>query len=112
MAHPSDLSAQALALLRQHLAALALLNGESSGTPTGDSREAYRELARAGLMGACHTFTGGPESLYRITEEAYNRREEFLAVQRWRFTPSATLFRIRRAFSEMSKRVSATRSTT
>src|SRR5271169_3075373 len=43
-----------------------------------DERDAYRELARAGLMGACHTFTGGRESLYRLTEEAYGRREELL----------------------------------
>lgn len=112
MTHSPGLSAQALALLRQHLTALALSNGGSSGTPTDDTREAYRELARAGLMGPCHTFAGGPESLYRITEEAYNRREEFLTVQRRRLTPSAMLLKIRRALSLMGKPVPPTRSTT
>ncbi len=78
MTSPLNLSDQALSLLQSHLAAIGLRNGGSSGEPTAETREAYRELSRAGLMGACHTFAGGHESLYRLTEEAYNRREELL----------------------------------
>ena len=87
--HLPNLSEQALRLLQSHLAAIGLRNGGTSGTPTDETRELYRELARAGLMGACHSFSRGPESVYRITEEAYQRREELLAIQRFRFTPSA-----------------------
>src|SRR5271165_2230667 len=116
MADQSGLSDQALALLQAHLAAIGLRNGGTSGEPTDRTREAYRELARAGLMGACHTFVGGRESLYRLTEEAYHRREELLKLEsashRWRFSPSAILRRIRRAFSPIGKVVSPTRSTT
>lgn len=32
------------------------------------NREAYRELARAGIMIAVHTFTGGREARYQFTE--------------------------------------------
>lgn len=114
---PLSLSDQALRLLQSHLAAIPLQDGSSSGEPTDETREAYRELGRAGLMGACHTFTGGPESLYRITEEAYQRRSELLllkatAYHRWRFSALAMLRRIRRAFSPTRSAVSATRSTT
>jgi hypothetical protein len=117
MADPLNLSDQALSLLRSHLAAVGLRNGGSSGEPTDETREAYRELSRAGLMGACHTFAGGHESLYRLTEEAYNRRAEFVnrpiaVAHRRRFSPSAILRRIRRAFSLIGRAVSATRSTT
>jgi hypothetical protein len=78
MADQAGLSDQALALLQAHLAAIGLRNGGTCGEPTDQTREAYRELARAGLMGACHTFVGEPESLYRVTEEAYHRRQELL----------------------------------
>lgn len=92
MADESGLSDQALALLQAHLAAIGLRNGGTSGEPTEQTREAYRELARAGLMGACHTFVGGRESLYRLTEEAFNRRAELIKLEptshRWRFSPS------------------------
>ncbi len=106
------LTDQALRLLQSHLAAIGLRSGGTSGIPTEETREAYRELARAGLMGACHSFSRGPESVYRITEEAYNRRAELLAVQRRRFTPSAVARRILRAFSLIGRGVSAARSTT
>ncbi len=56
-----------------------------------------------------HTFARGPESLYRITEEAYNRREELLAIQRPRFTRSAWARRIFRAWSLMGNSVSGAR---
>jgi len=78
MAGQSGRSDQAIALVHAHLAAVGLANGGTSVELTDETREAYRELARAGLMGACHTFVGGPESLYRLTEEACDRRQELL----------------------------------
>jgi hypothetical protein len=70
---------------------------------TSDNLEAYRELARAGVMYPCSSFTRGPESVFRFTENGWNRREE---LQRSRFAPSAMLRRIRRAFSPMGSSVS------
>lgn len=58
------LSAEALALLRRHV--------ERDNIRVEDSnREAHRELARAGLMEAVHTFAWGRESRYRFTEEGW-----------------------------------------
>jgi hypothetical protein len=56
------LSEPALALFRRHV--------ERKGSlPVDDStREPYRELARAGLMIVGHSFTGGRESFYALTE--------------------------------------------
>jgi hypothetical protein len=54
------LSEAAAALLGQNLAGQILV--------TKDNREAYRELARAGLMIPLHTFAHGRESAYRMTE--------------------------------------------
>jgi hypothetical protein len=56
------LSDAALALLRLH--------AERQGRiPVDDStREPYRELAREGLMVVGHSFTGGRESFYALTE--------------------------------------------
>ena len=56
------LSDAALALLRLHAE-------RQGGIPVDDStREPYRELARAGLMIVGHSFTGGRESFYALTE--------------------------------------------
>jgi hypothetical protein len=107
-----QLSDHALRLLQSHLAAIGQRNGGTSGMPTDETREAYRELARAGLMDVCSTFARGPESLYRISDEAYNRRKELSAIHRSRFTPSAVARKIFRAFSLICKGVSAARSTT
>ena len=62
MATTDTLSAEALVLLRRH--------AERKGDiPVDDStRETYRELARQGLMVVGHSFTGGRESVYRLTE--------------------------------------------
>jgi hypothetical protein len=59
------LSADALALLRLHL--------ERKGDiPVDDTtRESYRELARAGLMVAGHSFTRGREAFYKFTDTGY-----------------------------------------
>ena len=55
------LSESARALLRR------CVNGERVEI-TDDTRPAYRELVVAGLMIPLHTFTGGDESAYRLTE--------------------------------------------
>jgi hypothetical protein len=57
------LSETALSLLSLHL------SGERVEV-TDETRDAYRELAKAGLMIPLHTFTGGNESAYRLTEAA------------------------------------------
>ena len=60
------LSETALTLLRLHI--------ERKGDVAVDdsTRDAYRELAAAGLMIAGHSFTGGRESLYRLTREGFD----------------------------------------
>jgi hypothetical protein len=64
------LSADALALIKLHLA-------RRGDIPVGDipvddsTREPYRELARAGLMIASHTFVGGREARYRFTDAGW-----------------------------------------
>ena len=69
------LSKQALALFREHL--------EQRGTvDVVANREAYRELARAGLMVAGNSFAGGDESVYHVTREGFERRAELLADAR------------------------------
>jgi hypothetical protein len=65
--------------------------------------EAYRELARAGVMYPCSGFMVGPEAIFRFTEFGWNHRNE---LQRPRFTPSVILRRIFRAFSPMGNSVS------
>ena len=94
MVNPLGLSDQALSLLQSHLAAIGLRNGGASGTPTDETREAYRELASAGLMGACSTFARGPESVYKLTEEAYSGETNC-----WRFNALASSPRRRPAES-------------
>ena len=56
------LTEAALSLLRRH--------AELCGKVTVDdsNREAYRELAREGLMVVGHSFRGGRESFYALTE--------------------------------------------
>jgi len=67
------LSDDAVALLRRRL------EGEPADV-TDDTREAYRELARAGIMIPLHSFTRGDEALYRFTEEGWERRFEFTST--------------------------------
>jgi hypothetical protein len=55
------LSKEALALLRVCYAGAHILVDDGN-------REAYRELAAAGLMTPLHTFAHGRESAYRMTE--------------------------------------------
>jgi hypothetical protein len=57
-----ELSAEALALLRLHAQ-------RQGGIPVDDStREVYRELAREGPTMVGHSFTGGREAFYALTE--------------------------------------------
>jgi hypothetical protein len=64
--HDGPLSAEALAVLRRHLAGDREVNDAN--------RAAYRELAAAGFMAAGHSFVGGDESVYGFTEEGWARR--------------------------------------
>lgn len=65
MPQTTALSDAAQALLRRH--------AEHGELPVNDSnRELHRELARAGLMVAVHTFTGGREQFYRFTREGWD----------------------------------------
>jgi hypothetical protein len=70
--HDGPLSAEAVAVFRQHLAGDREVNDAN--------RVAYRELAAAGLMDACHSFAGGDESVYRLTQEGWERRFELAAA--------------------------------
>ena len=67
------LSEPALALFRLHV--------EQQGhLPVNNStRDAYRELVRAGLMIPGNTSRDGPESIYRLTKEGFERKAELLA---------------------------------
>jgi hypothetical protein len=80
---PITLSETALSLLRLHLAGKALiLKGPNAEALPGCSMEetlaAYRELAAVGLMYPVSGFAHGPESLYRLSDEGWERRHEFL----------------------------------
>lgn len=69
--HDGPLSRAASARFRRHLA------GDRDVTDA--NRAAYRELAAAGLMEAMHSFSGGDESVYRLTKEGNERKSEILA---------------------------------
>jgi hypothetical protein len=70
------LSPAALALFRLHVEHGGHLEVDDS------TREPYRELARAGLMQAGHTYTKGDESIYRLTKEGFERKVELLEQAR------------------------------
>jgi hypothetical protein len=69
------LSDAALALFRLHLEHRRTLDLDRN-------REAYRELARAGLMVAGNSFAGGQDSVYHVTKEGFERKAELLACAR------------------------------
>ncbi len=113
MADRHDLSEDARELLRRHFAGRPLSMRRSRpeslpGRGVEHTRRAYRELVAAGLMEPVSTFAGGPEALYRLTEEADNRRDELERRPHW-FSRSAMARRIRRAVSLIGKVVSAAR---
>jgi hypothetical protein len=71
----TTLSPAAIALFRLHV--------ERQGQiPVDDAtREPYRELARAGLMRAGSTFRDGAESIYRLTQEGFERKAELCGCE-------------------------------
>jgi len=95
-----DLSKAARKVLARHLA------GDKNVTKA--NREAYRELARAGIMIPVSTFVGGPESLFRFTWQGWERRHE-LQRPLPRFSASAIARSLSFAFSRIAKGVSAAR---
>jgi hypothetical protein len=82
------------------------LSGDKEVTDT--NREAYRELARAGIMVPVGTFTKGDDCVFQITWQGWERRHEF---QRRlpRFSASAIARSLSLAVSRIAKGVSAAR---
>ncbi len=71
MPHAITLSEVALLQFRLHLQGDFIRVDDAN-------REAYRELARAGLMIPMSGYASGPESHYRLTKEGSDRRSELL----------------------------------
>jgi hypothetical protein len=69
------LSKQSLALFRQHMEKRMTIDVDRN-------REAYRELASAGLMVVGNSFGGGEESVYHVTKLGLERKAELLASAR------------------------------
>jgi hypothetical protein len=69
-----NLSEAARTVLRRYLA------GNESVTDA--NREAFRELARAGIMMSVGTFTMGDDCVFRFTYRGWERRHEF-ASETW-----------------------------
>jgi hypothetical protein len=79
------LSADALALLTIHFGGRSLaMGGPRLGSlpsrTVEETRIAYRELVTAGLMMPLHSFIGGRDSLYRLTDDAKLREAELTAL--------------------------------
>jgi hypothetical protein len=68
------LSKRALALFRLHIERRGDIMVDDS------NRNAYRKLARAGLMVAGNSFAGGQESVYHVTKLGFERKAELLAA--------------------------------
>jgi hypothetical protein len=84
MADALTLSDEARSILRLHLAGRPLVrrSTQPESLPVKsieETQKAYRELVRAGLMDPVSSFAWGAESHYRLTWEAYERREEWLS---------------------------------
>ncbi len=95
-----DLSRAATRTLARHMA------GDKE--VTNANREAYRELARAGIMVPVSTFIGGSESLFRFTWQGWERRYEFQRPKP-RLSASAIARSLTLAVSRIAKGVSAAR---
>ena len=77
-------SENARELLRLHFEGGSLNMASSArdslpGRTVEDTREAYRELVRVGLMDPLHTFAWGRDSHYRLTKAAVDRRDEWFS---------------------------------
>ena len=70
------LSESALSLLRLHVKQHGNIDVDNS------NRETYRELARAGLLAAGHSFAGGDESIYRLTKKGWEWKTQFLSSEK------------------------------
>jgi hypothetical protein len=108
------LSDDALALLKLHFAGGYLSMRRSNpdslpGRTADETRLAYRSLVAAGLMIPVSTFAGGPEAIYRLTEEGDRKCME-LQQPRWA-SWSAMARRMRRAGLLIGSVVSAARNT-
>jgi len=95
-----DLSRAARHVLRRHIA------GDREVTDA--NREAYRELARAGIMVPVGTFTKGDDCVFQFTHRGWERRNEFQRPLP-RFSASAISRSLRRAVSLIGRSVSAAR---
>ncbi len=113
MADGLDLSEDARKLLGLHFTGSGLSMRRSRpeslpGRTVEQTRQAYRELVAAGLMVPVSTFAGGPEALYRLTEQADHLRDELQPLPP-RSARSRMARRMRRALSLIGKVVSAAR---
>ena len=73
MSRAITLSEAAVALLARRLSGLRV-------EVTPENRELYRELVGLGLAEPISGFAGGEESHFRLTEEACDRRGEWLKL--------------------------------
>jgi hypothetical protein len=71
---------QAIALTEAAQSLLRLRIEVGQVVVTSENLEAYRELARAGIMYPVSGFVSGPEGNFRFTEEGWARREEWLSA--------------------------------
>ena len=95
-----ELSRAARRTLARHLA------GDKEVTDA--NRDAYRELARAGIMESVGTFIKGDDCVFQLTHQGWERRHEFQRPLP-RFSASAIARSLSRAVSRIAKGVSAAR---
>ncbi len=95
-----ELSRAARRTLAQHLA------GDTRVTDA--NRDAYRELARAGIMASVGTFIKGDDCVFQLTHQGWERGQEFQRPLR-RFSASAIARSLSLAVSWIAKGVSAAR---
>jgi hypothetical protein len=95
-----ELSRAARSVLRRHIA------GDREVTDA--NREAYRELARAGIMEPVGTFIKGDDCVFQFTYRGWERRHEFQRPLP-RLSISAISRSLRRAVSRIGRGVSAAR---
>ena len=95
-----ELSRAARRALARHLA------GDKEVTDA--NRDAYRELARAGIMVSVGTFIKGDDCVFQLTHQGWERRQEFQRPIH-RFSASAIVRSLALAVSRIAKGVSAAR---
>lgn len=95
-----EISRAARRTLARHLAA--------DKEVTDANRDAYRELARAGIMVSVGTFTKGDDCVFQLTHQGWERRHEFQRPLR-RFSASAIVRGLSLAVSRITKGISAAR---